>query len=111
MSENLRKCFPKLEVLAQIKSKKSRRQTLSAMSDDSLYHAIKEIISNLLQKNIKLTRNQRRSLSRCKKTIVTIAKHKGKANRKHIVVQSGGFLHILIPAVAAVLGSVLNGAL
>jgi len=108
MSENLKKCFGKLLVLSRIKSKHERCRVLAEIVDDCLHKALKEIAVNTVNGNIKLTPRERRKLYKYKKLILTMAKNKAKKRHRKIVVQSGGFLPMLVPAVAALLGSILR---
>ena len=80
-------------------------------ADETVYKALSEIATNQKKGNIKLDNKQTKKLNRHSKTLKNLCCKKDKLSlkkRKKLVVQSGGFLPILIPTVAAILGSILN---
>lgn len=112
MSENLRKQFPKLEVLSQLKSIKRRISLLKEFSEDPNFcKAVREIVKNTLNKNIKVSHSDKVKLRRYKAVILGIGKkQKTKGKLKGLVQQSGTgvFLPIVVPLVAAALGELLK---
>lgn len=109
MSENLRKCFPKLETISVIKSTKMRNKVLQDICDDCMYKAFHEIAINLFNKNIKLSATQKKKLCKSKKLLLKLSKKtSNKKERKKLVSQSGGFLPVLIPTLAAILTSLIK---
>ena len=108
MSENLKTCLGKLIVLSHIKHKNERLRILSTIIDQCLYNAIREIAINAVHGNIKLSPPQKQKLRKHKKIILTLAKPNNTKLNKKLALQSGGFLPILVPAVAAFLGSILK---
>ena len=108
MSDNLKKCLGKLEMIANIKSKTLRARVLADFFDECLFSAIREVLINLVEGNIPIPPNHKATIRRHKKTILTIANNPPKRFRKQLVVQTGGFLHIVVPAIAAALASYLR---
>lgn len=112
MSDNLKKQFPKLEVLSQVKSNKRRQSLLKEFSEDPKFcQAVREIVKNTLNKNIKVSQSDKVKLQRYKAVILGIGKkHKTKGKLKRLVQQSGTgiFLPIVVPLVAAVLSELFK---
>lgn len=109
MSENLRNCIGKLQYIAAIKNKRLRSAVLNDICDDCLYKAVHEIALNVTKNNVKLSLPQKKKLFRRKKLIKALATlTKSKKRRKNLLVQSGGFLPILIPSIVAALGSLIK---
>lgn len=109
MSQNLHNCFYKLFVIANIKDKRIRNELLAKIScKNDIYSALSEIAKNVVAKNVPLTRSQKIKLKKYKKKIIALScDTKDKKIRQNRVVQSGGFLNILLPAVASVIGPLL----
>ena len=110
MSENLKNCLEILKLISSVKSPILRRRLLTDYKDtDNVYNALREISHNILKKNIKLTTGQQKKLSKYSRIIEKLAKkQKTKAARKKLLIQSGGFLPILIPTVISVLSEILR---
>lgn len=112
MSENLIKQFPKLEIISQIPNLRRRKTLLKEFSEDPNFNkAIKEIVRNTLQKNIKIAESDKVKLRKYKSVILGLAKkQKTKGKVKNLVQQTGTgiFLPIVIPLVAAALEHLLR---
>jgi hypothetical protein len=111
MSKNLRECLKHLELVAQIKNAKTRASVLKDISvKDCYYDAIHEITINALKGNIPLSTYQKSGLGRNKRKIKALlcAKKRPKKFRTKAVVQSGGWIQYLIPAVGALLGNLIR---
>ena len=108
MSLNLRKCMEKLKMIASIKDANLRKKVLSSTTDDCLYKALNEIAINIVARKVPLTSKQKKNLRKYQFKIKKLTcKTKNKKKRKQLVVQSGGFLPLLIPAVASVITSLI----
>jgi len=108
MSVNLRKCMNKLKMIASIKDEKTRKNVLSKISDDCLYKALHEIAVNTVAQKVPLSAKLKKSLRKHKIKIKKLScKTNNKKKRKKLVIQSGGFLPILIPAVASIITSLI----
>ncbi|RWS26470.1 hypothetical protein B4U80_02434 [Leptotrombidium deliense] len=98
-----------LRYQTRIKKAKVRKAVLDDKCNDCLYNAIHEITFNAVRNKIPLNSNKIRQLRKSKNLILrTSKKVKGKKLRKQLVSQSGGYLHILIPTVAAIIGSLVK---
>ncbi len=72
-----------------------------------IWNALREIAFNV--KRLKLTTAQKRKLNKHAKTIKALTKGtKDKRRRSKIVQQTGGILNILLPAVAALLPTIVD---
>lgn len=88
---------------------KLRKQLLEKISLQCI-KAICECCVNTLKGNIPLTVDQKKSLSKYKGTIRTLADRKITLFKKRkLVVQKGGFLGILLPVALNVLSGIING--
>jgi len=108
MSKNLNKCYDTLKTISQISDpvllKKNLLYFMKKKKNYCLYSAIHEICANTVNKNIKLNNKQKKLLLPYQTKINNLATFtKNKSKRKKLILQSGGFLPILIPALASVL--------
>ena len=111
MSKNLLSWINHLKVIASIRDTRKRNARLKTFSDNmSFFDALKEIAANTINMNLPLRLHQKKKLRRYSKTIRELAekKKKSKIKKKKLAEQSGGFLPILIPLVASVLGEVIR---
>jgi hypothetical protein len=108
MSTNLISVIRVLEMVSSIKDIKQREKVLRKLSaKKSFYDALREIAHNTVHSNIQLEAHHKTQLKKHRRTLIELAvKSKGIRKKKALVVQSGGFLPILIPLVLAL----LNGA-
>ena len=110
ISDTLKECIPVLELFGKIKNKKLREQFLldQFKRSDKIYKAIHEIAENLIHKNIPLEDHHKKKLKRHKRKIIALVKDKAKTRRKSHLVQSGGYLHYIIPTVLSLISSFLK---
>lgn len=110
MSCNLKKCINKLLVISKVKNLSLRKKLLKDIScDEKVFAALQEIALNTVHSNVPLETPVKKKLRKYKKDILKLTKKvKSKRKQKSLVVQSGGFLPFLIPAVLSVLTSVLS---
>ena len=110
ISNELKECLPVLELFVKIKSKSLREKFLldQLKHSDKIYKAIKEIVTNLVNKNIPLDQIEKKKLQRHKRKIIDIVNDKAKSRRKSHIAQSGGYLHYILPAFFSLLSSYLN---
>jgi ribosomal protein L19 len=112
MSDNLQKQMPKLEIISQLKSLKARKLVLAEFSnDDQFCKAIREIVRNTINKNVKLSEQEKKRLRKYKKVIVALGnKRKDKKKTKALLQQTGTgiFLPIVVPLVATVIKELLS---
>ena len=112
MSSNLRMCMEKLKIIAKIRDSRLRKKILSEIADQCLYKALNEIAVNTVSRKVPLNRATKISLRKYKTHINSLArKTSNRRLQKKLVVQSGGFLPVLIPAITSILGSILSTAI
>jgi hypothetical protein len=110
-SQNLRKCLRKLELIVSVRDIKLRQKLLEDVScNNAIFKAIKEILLNTVNSNVPLSKTQKNKLKKYEKIMRKLAccKYGNKGSKKKLVMQSGGFLPILIPSVIALLTGLLN---
>jgi len=109
MSKNLNDCLEKLVLVSKIKNLELRKKVIAEIFDDCLYKALNEISINTVSGKVPLNKKQKGSLKKYKILIKKLSCDiKNKSKRKKLVVQSGGFWPVLIPAVASVLTTLLT---
>jgi hypothetical protein len=108
MSARLKSIIQLLEFVASIKSSQLREQLLKKMSKrPEVYKALCEIAYSTVSKNISLDAAHKKKLKTYKSTIVELScKHESRRKKQKLVVQSGGFLPILIPLALALLNGI-----
>jgi hypothetical protein len=109
MSENLQNCIRELTLISQIKDPRLRKSVLKDFSlSRCLYKSLHEIAINTVNKTVPLSDTQKKELKPHKETLKKLAcKTRGKKKRAELVVQSGGFLPILIPTISAIIASII----
>lgn len=112
MSENLRKHFPKLEVISQVKSLKSRKKIIQDFSNDPTFcDAVREIVRNTFNKNIKVTDADRKKLLKYRGMLMSLnRRQKCRKRVKKLIQQTGTgiFLPIVIPLVSTLLAELFR---
>ena len=94
-------------------SDKMKKSIICEMAKrDCFFEAIYEIINNIYLENIKLPNTERNQLKKFLKVINKIHKHpKQKLTRRKLIVQSGGFLPIILPIVATLVTELITNAI
>jgi len=112
MSSNLKTCLSQLEFIASIKDSKLRGKILDHIrKNKNIYKALREIAVNTVNGKIKLKPKDKLKLRSYKSAIIKLTKKKNSsASRRKLIIQSGGFLPVLIPLVTAILSEVINAA-
>lgn len=112
MSDNLRKQFPRLEIISQVKRLRVRKLLLEEFSHDPNFcKAIREIVRNALKKNIRFTDKDRKRLAKYRKVIIGLSKkHKSEKRMRSYVKQTGTgvFLPLVIPLVASIISELTS---
>lgn len=109
MSKNLKSCFEKLKFISSIKNTSLQKKLLAQVSDNCMYQALHEIAVNTIKGKVNLNSNQKRNLRKHKKHIKALSrKTKDYKKKKRLIIQSGGFLSLIIPAIAALLPLLTN---
>lgn len=107
-SSNLKKCLPLIETMAKIKDGK-KRQAFLKLFEANLTRALREICHNVLQGNMTLSDDEKKTLSRFKRALRVLADPRTKKRRfRKTVVQSG---RGLLPGLLMLVGSLASAAL
>lgn len=111
ISKSLRKSLPFLRVVSKL-SNKNRKKILKDVSGErAVYNALEEIAQNTLNGNLKLNSNQIRRLKPHRKTLENLCNKSNRncsKKRKKLIVQSGGYLNILLPVITSLLPTLLS---
>lgn len=110
ISDDLKDCLPIMELLMKIKRPKLRQDFLCDQfkQNPKIYKAVHEIVTNLVHKNIPLDTSTKQRLRRHKRNIVDLVHDKNKKRHRTHLIQSGGYLHYIIPAVLSLLSTLLK---
>lgn len=108
MSANLREQWPKLVMIAKMKRQQSRKDLCEYFaSDTNFLRAIREIMKNVVQSKIPLSRSEIRKLFPLKRSLLYLTKktlHTPEYRKRFKQVGGAIALPILLPRIAHVLG-------
>lgn len=110
MSAKLRKQWDRLQIIANAKSKKTRIELIKQFSSEiDFVVAIREICKNIVNRNIPLSPKQVRRLKEHKRDILYLTQRtvNTPAYRRRVN-QVGGWLPIILPLVATVIGEIIR---
>lgn len=111
MPELLRKYWPYLEVFNSIACAKTRKAILKEFSKDPNFcKLLRQVAKNTLRKNFEIDSPSIKKLRKQKKSIIKLTKkYKNRRQSQKVIVQRGsGFLPLVIPLLAQVIGSLIN---
>jgi len=111
VSDSLRKSFPLLKMTANMKRDNRQRILKEIGGDETVYNALHEIAYNTIKGNYKHPITHSKKLKRYKPLLQEFCVSKNKTcsrKRKQLIEQSGGFLPILIPALATIISSIIS---
>ena len=109
MSSNLKNCLEKLKIVAKIKNPDLRKKVLLHIADKCLYKALNEIAVNTVSRKIPFSKNTKQHLRKHAIHIEKLAKGTSNSRKqRQLVVQSGGFLPYIIPAVLGILSALIK---
>jgi hypothetical protein len=109
VSKSLQKTLPFLNVVSKLSNENRKRVLKEVGGEKHIYNALHEIAYNTLKGNIKLDKSQSKKLIRHKKLLENLCKNnKCAKKRSKLIVQSGGFLPFLIPALASIISAVIS---
>ena len=98
-----------LQSLSLCKSVKERQQLLTVFCRDKKFvKVVKLICQNTISKEVPLTKDQQNKLKKYADKINKIGVSR-KSTRTTIVQSGGGFISILLPVVASLIGGIING--
>lgn len=111
MPKLLKSYWPYLEVYNSIKCPKARNKILKVFCKDPKFcKLLRQVARNTLKKNFDIDEISIDKLRQQKKSIIKLTKkYKNKRQQEEILVQKGsGFLPLVIPLLAQVIGSLIN---
>ena len=86
-----------LRVLARSEPKVVK--TILQTADLDLVNLLSECALNLLNKNVKVSQKRKKTLKKFRKEMETLAYDKLPLKKKRTILQKGGFLSVLLPAI------------
>ena len=114
-SKVLQECLPVLKVIASVKSPALRKQVLQDATRNPetlkcLYIALHELAVNTVQGHIPLRTKDKQKLRRSRQAthIKTLATPSNRYNKRRLVVQSGGWLPIVLPIAGAIISKIVD---
>ena len=87
------------------------RKAILLNADKKLIEAICQSIHNVLVGNINITLSERNRLKKFRKTLHKLLEKSSLATKKNILIQRGGFLQFLIPAVVTGIASIISSVI
>jgi hypothetical protein len=107
--EQLRNILTQKHLLKELAKTKSRyRKDILKKADPNLILAICESIYNLLEGRVKLNSSQKELLNKDKFILRKLIQKTKISDKRKLLLQKGGFLPILLPAVLTTLASVVS---
>ena len=107
--ENLKSQLDLLKILARPKSK--YRKLIIQSADKKLVQAICECIHNVLKGNINISESEKKRLKSYRSVLHELIKKSTLKTKKKILIQRGGFLEVLLPAVISGIASIISSAI
>jgi hypothetical protein len=109
-------CFNKIEkqkhvLLTLARCKKNIRQTILKNADKNLIQTICECCLNFLFNRVKVNETELSALKEYKRTLRKLILKSSLKEKKKVLVQKGGFLQYLIPAVISGLSALFESAI
>ncbi len=87
------------------------RKAILNNADKQLVDAICQCIFNMLSGNIELSPTQKTALLKYRHTMRKLVEKSSLKNKKKILVQNGGFLQFLIPAIITGISSIISSVI
>jgi hypothetical protein len=92
-------------------SRPRERSSLLTSVDGDIIRILSEICLNILRGNVTLSKMQVHRLKRHKQTVRSLAKRNVSIkDKRHQLVQRGGFLPLLLPVIASALGGLISSS-
>jgi len=95
-------------LLAISKCKTCMRKAIINKSDKKLVNSICEMVFNLINGNLNINNSDFQKLKKYKTSLRKLVKKSNLASKKKILVQNGGFLQFLIPAVITGISEIVS---
>lgn len=109
MSQRLREIHRELTKLQRL-GPTGRKKFFKTCSKDCVIKVC-ECIKNVLNANLEIKPAHLKKLSRHKHTLRSLALKSTSLSKRKRLLQKGGFLNILLPAIAPVIASIIGGAI
>ena len=90
------------------KTSSSLKRGIIEKSSTELIHCLCDCSYNILKGNVKIASSNKRKLSKHKTKLQKLSNKKVSLKKKRKILQTGGFLSVLLNALAPVLGGVLG---
>lgn len=103
--KRLQQTYDKVRILS-LATPRARKQLIQS-GDQQLINCVSECCQNILEGKVPLSPETKQKLAKHKTSIRTVAKKKTSLKKKKDIIQKGGFLGLVLPAVAGFLGSML----
>ena len=87
------------------------RKAILVHADKGLINAICEIVYNVLRNNINISESDKAKLIKHRKFLRELCEKSSLKEKKKILIQKGGFLQFLIPAVIGGLAQIISSAI
>jgi hypothetical protein len=97
-----------LEILKVLSQGRYNKDILKN-ADKKLISALCEIVYNVLENNINISESDLTKLSKYKKYLRKLVQRNSIKEKRKILVQKGGFLQIILPAVISGIASIVSG--
>lgn len=98
---------PEFQVLAKVESQKLREDLLKEFSrNPDFCRCVRELVKNAVKLNLPLTKSEKKVLDQHQKVVKGVLSKRRQTSRRFIK-QSGGFLPILVPILATLLGEIV----
>ena len=98
-----------LRAIARCKTK--YRKSLLIKSDKELINAICSCVYNVLLGNVKISEEDKKNLVKYKSVLRKLVEKSTLKGKKKLLIQQGGFLQFIIPAVITGLASIISSAI
>jgi hypothetical protein len=97
--------------LLKVLANERYRKVIISKADSNLVKAICQGIHNVLKGNISISNYERERLKKFRKVLHKLLKKSTLQSKKKILIQQGGFLQFLIPAVVSGIASIISSAI
>jgi hypothetical protein len=110
MSKRLRRYANQLKEYYKASNKKRKNLLRSHLKDREFINCVCECSKNILRSRVKLSGKQRRALQKKKNALRLLSQKNVSLNRKKKIIQSGGFLPLLISPLLSIIGELFGGS-
>ena len=107
MSQHVRELTPVVITLKSLRPKD--RRTLVEGLNSKHMRGMTELAVNIVKNSVPLSPQEELACRRWRKSLRMLALKRYPIKKKKVILQKGGFLGAILPVLASVLGSVING--